>query len=276
MSNNPTTNPPAGTQKRWDPALYDSRHSFVSEYGADLVDVLSPQPGERILDLGCGTGHLADRIAGAGADVIGIDSSASMIEQARRNYPHLRFEVADAMEFRFPGPFQAVFSNAVIHWIKDPEKAVGCVRRALEPGGRFVAEFGAKGNIRACVEAVHAALEAAGYPPGPDSGDSRTGPWYFPSIGEFGVLLERQGFDLTYATVLDRPTKLEGGDAGFDHWVEMFLSDLFSEVPMAQRAQVMSDVIRQAKDRLRPHLYRDGAWYADYKRIRTIAVKSGW
>ena len=272
MSNDPTNNPPAGMEKRWDPALYDSRHSFVSEYGADLVNVLSPQPGERILDLGCGTGHLADRIAGAGADVIGIDSSASMIKQARRNYPHLRFEVADAMEFRFPGTFQAVFSNAVIHWIKDPEKAVGCVHHALEPGGRFVAEFGAKGNIRACIEAVYTAMEAAGYPPGPDLNPEHPGPWYFPSIGEFGVLLERQGFDLTYATVFDRPTKLEGGDVGFDHWVEMFLSDLLSQVPRTG----LAEVVRQAKDRLRPRLYRDGAWYADYKRIRTIAVKAGW
>src|SRR5262249_56540999 len=129
-------------------------HSFVWKHGAALIEVLAPRPGERILDLGCGTGHLTAQIAEAGAEVIGIDSSPGMIAEARRLYPHVRFEVADARDFALDAGFDAAFSNAVLHWIKEPERAIACVRRALKPGGRFVAEFGGRGDVRAIVAAL--------------------------------------------------------------------------------------------------------------------------
>src|SRR5260221_6945847 len=119
----------------WNAGLYEDKHSFVWEYGKALLDLLAARSGERILDLGCGTGHLTDRIAAAGAEVVGIDSSPAMVEQARRSYPPLRFEVGDARDFSFPEPFDAVFSNAVLHWITEPERVLACVQRALRPGG---------------------------------------------------------------------------------------------------------------------------------------------
>src|SRR5690242_13396657 len=130
----------------WDPSAYDSRHGYVSRLGSGLIDDLSPQTGERSLDLGCGTGHLANEIAKAGPIVHGIDRSPEMIAQARLNYPELSFEIADASAYRSDHRFDAVFSNAVLHWIQPPEQVVQAISLALKPGGRFVAEFGGKGN----------------------------------------------------------------------------------------------------------------------------------
>ncbi len=264
MDNSATDSPQTTSKYLWDAALYDSKHSFVSQYGTDLVELLSPQRGERILDLGCGTGHLSHRIASAGAEVIAIDSSPAMIERARESYLHLRFEAADATDFHFSEPFDAVFSNAVLHWIKEPERAIACIWRALKPGGRFVAEFGGKGNIKKAVDAIYRAIETAGYPPGME-----LNPWYFPSIGEFGTLLEKQGFCLTYATLFDRPTPLEDGEKGLRHWIEMFTNVLLERIPNDKRADIITDV----EDQLRPELFRNGTWVVDYRRIRAIAIK---
>ena len=128
-------------EKQWDPALYDGKHSFVWKYGAELMELLAPQRGERVLDLGCGTGHLTQQMTLTGAEVIGLDVSPAMIEQARRNYPHIEFVQADAAAFEFAQPFDAVFSNAALHWMTQPEAVVECVARALQPGGRFSAQF---------------------------------------------------------------------------------------------------------------------------------------
>src|SRR5690242_15677096 len=131
--------PPAGPREHhWDAALYDDKHAFVWKQAASLLELLAPQPGERVLDLGCGTGQLA----AAGAEVVGLDHSPAMVEQARRLYPQLRFELGDARRFAFAKPFDAVFSNAALHWVREPEAAIACIRDALKPGGRFVAEFG--------------------------------------------------------------------------------------------------------------------------------------
>src|SRR5262245_50467931 len=126
------------SEKEWDPAKYDGKHSFVWKYGMGVVELLAPKPGERILDIGCGTGHLTNTLADAGAVVVGIDTSQPMIEQAREKYPSVRFELGDGTDFEFPEPFDAVFSNAAIHWMKDQEKVARCISRALKPGGRFV------------------------------------------------------------------------------------------------------------------------------------------
>src|SRR2546423_311364 len=158
----PTDNQ-ASTEKQWDASRYDDGCSFVWKHGASVIELLAPEAGERILDLGCGTGHLTAQIAARGAAVVGIDRSPEMIATARRDYPRLRFEVADAESFRFAEPFDAVFSNAAIHWMKDQQAVAAAVWQALKPGGRFVAEFGGKGNIRSIESALRRALQAAGY-----------------------------------------------------------------------------------------------------------------
>src|SRR5947209_1485354 len=132
----------------WNAALYDVKHSFVWQHGAALLELLALQPGERILDLGCGTGHLTAQLAAAGADVVGIDRSAEMIAQARHSSPALRFDLADARDLVFDEPFDAVFSNAALHWIREPERVVSSIRRVLKPAGRFIAELGGKGNVQ--------------------------------------------------------------------------------------------------------------------------------
>jgi trans-aconitate 2-methyltransferase len=133
--------------QRWDPGLYDDKHAFVWRHGASLIELLAPQPEERILDLGCGTGHLTARIAEAGAAAVGLDHSAEMLTQARQAYPKLHFVEGDARQFAFPEPFDAVFSNAALHWIREPEAVLCSVRKALKHGGRFVAEFGGRDNV---------------------------------------------------------------------------------------------------------------------------------
>src|SRR5580692_2738913 len=153
-----TTDSAAGGAPRWDANRYDAHYSFVWERGRGLLELLAPEAGERILDLGCGTGHLAAQIADIGARVVGIDSSAEMIAEARRKYPQVQFDVADARSFRFAEPFDAVFSNAVLHWVRNAEGAVQSIAQALHPGGRFVAEFGGQGNIASVQAALRAVL----------------------------------------------------------------------------------------------------------------------
>ena len=220
---------------KWDTGLYDDKHSFVWKHGAGLLELLAAQTGERILDLGCGTAHLTARIAEAGAEVVGIDASAPMIEEARRLYPNIRFEVVDARAFAFDEPFDAVFSNAVLHWVKPPEKAIACVRRALKPGGRFVAEFGGRGNVRTIVSALDAASRAIGL-------GAWEHPWYYPGIGEYAPLLERAGLEVTDAFLFDRPTLLEG-EEGLRHWVQMFAGGLLDRVA-PNRARASSGTSR--------------------------------
>lgn len=248
----------------WDAGLYDRSFGFVSAYGAPLVELLDPQPGERILDLGCGTGQLAAEIAARGAEVIGLDASPEMIEQARRSYPQLRFMVGDAADFRLAAPCDAVFSNAVIHWVPDHEGVARAVAGALKPGGRFVAEFGGRGNVAALIGALRAALAEAG--------EGRRGariPWTFPGIAEFSARLERHGLEPLSAVLFDRPTRLEQGEAGLRLWLAMFTDDLFAGLTDSARGAIVAGV----EARLRYALFHDGAWWADYRRLRIVARK---
>ena len=142
----------------WNPNLYDAKHAFVWKYGADLISLLAPQAGERILDIGCGTGHLTAQIADSGATVVGTDRSAEMVNAARREYPHLQFEVADARDLRFRAEFDAVFSNATLHWIHEPERrdpecverpsAARTVRRGIRRQGEYSARCRAHSTRR--------------------------------------------------------------------------------------------------------------------------------
>ncbi|MBE9192849.1 methyltransferase domain-containing protein [Gloeocapsopsis crepidinum LEGE 06123] len=258
---------------QWDAKLYDRNHSFVSELATDLIDLLAPQAGDcatrstggdRILDLGCGTGYLANKIASRGAKVVGIDYAETMIEQARSKYPHLQFEVLDAKDLQYKEEFDAVFSNAALHWITEPEKVVFGIHQALKPGGRFVAEFGGKGNIKAIIQAIHNAVANAGY-----SENTISNPWYFPSIGEYGSLLEKHNLQPIFATLFDRPPRLEEGDKGMQNWLRMFANSFLNTFSADQQVSIISDIENQ----LRPVLYQNDAWFADYRRIRIVAVK---
>ncbi|MBZ0294607.1 MAG: class I SAM-dependent methyltransferase [Anaerolineae bacterium] len=250
------------TTNHWNSALYDSKHRFVSDFGEDMVTILAPQVGERILDVGCGTGHLTAKINSLGADTLGVDHAASMVEQARHNYPHLSFEVANGETMRFDQPFDAVFSNAALHWMKNAPAVVESIWHALKPGGRMVIEMGGKTNVQIIWTGLCDALVAAGYPRPTDS------PWYFPSIGEYAGLLENQGFQVGYALHFKRPTPFEGED-GMRNWMAMFTNNILCDLSPAEQDAIISDV----EDRLRPELYQDGRWVGDYVRLRVIAYR---
>ena len=253
------------TERAWDAGRYDSAHSFVWEWGRGVAELLAPVPGECILDLGCGTGHLTAHIAKSGAEVVGIDSSEDMVRVASQNYPNILFEVADARSLPYDAEFDAVFSNAVLHWVRPPEAVIESVWRALRPGGRFVAEFGGENNIRAIMTAVgHAldALETRGaevYKPD----------MYFPPLDEYDSLLETQGFSVARSAHFERPTPLDGGEEGMNMWLRMFGWDYLSPLSPTQRHEVVAHVEKAT----RSTLYTNGGWTADYWRIRIEAFK---
>jgi len=240
----------------WDVERYEARHSYIWNLGAGLIELLDPKPGERIVDLGCGSGQLTGQIAQSGATVIGVDSAPAMIAQARINFPQLKFLLADAANFTIDEPVDAVFSNAALHWMKPPEPVAAAIHRALKPGGRLVAEFGGRGNIRAILDALSAVFDGA------------ENYWYFPSIAEYAKLLEDSGLSVTFAALFERPTPLEGEDA-MEDWMEMFCGTFLNGVSAPRRAELR----RNVAERLRPRLYRDGKWIADYRRLRIVAIK---
>lgn len=248
----------------WDPDDYDACHGFVAEYGTDVVRLLDPQPDERILDVGCGTGTLTATIADSGADVVGIDAAEAMVEQARERYPDIEFEVADAREYE-PDAFDAVFSNAALHWIPgaDHDAVLSMVAEALDEDGRFVAEFGGRGNVSQVETAVRAELAERGY----DADHS----WYFPSIGEYAPKLESHGLEVTSAWLFDRPTELGGGEAGLREWLWMFGDELFTDVGDAELEAILDAV----EERLRPALFdaETATWTVDYRRLRFVAER---
>jgi trans-aconitate methyltransferase len=246
----------------WNANLYDARHGFVSNLAADLIDLLDPKPGERILDLGCGTGTLANDIAKRGATVFGIDASAAMVEQARGKFPALRFEVGDARTFTLDAAVDAVFSNATLHWVRPPEQAIARIYAALEPGGRLVIELGGHGNVRQVLAAALEGGQALGYDLKPVVDIN-----YFPSIGDYTTLLESAGFDVTLATLFDRPTRLDESEKGLGNWYQMFRPGVFDVIPASQH----DAFLRVVGDLARPTLWHDGAWIADYRRLRVVA-----
>lgn len=265
MNKNQPTNSQPPSVNDWNAQLYESKHSFVSNLGLDLLELLSPQMGEKILDIGCGTGHLSYKITSKGAKVIGIDNAPTMISQAHSNYPNLEFQLQSAANLSFTEQFDAVFSNATLHWIKsEKQKVVAGIWRVLKPGGRFVAEFGGKGNVGNIIQGIDEVLDAAGY-----QSKKPLNPWYFPSIGEYASLLEKEGFELTFARLFPRPTPLSDGEKGLINWIEMFCGSFFEGIYERDKLNIFADI----EERLRPKLYRNGTWFADYKRLRVVAFK---
>jgi trans-aconitate methyltransferase len=251
-----TSPAPAGPTTRWDAARYAATGRFVSDLSREVVDLLDPRPGERILDLGCGDGALTQRMADAGVSVVGVDASTSMVAAAASRGVDAR--VCDARALPFEAEFDAVFSNAVLHWI--PETDAGAVlegvARALVPGGRFVAEFGGKGNIAA----IHVALMAACARRGVDWRALR--PWYYPSADAYGARLEAHGFEVHSIELVPRPTRLPSSMAD---WLGTFAVPWLDSVPAQERGALVEEVVALLEPALR---CEDGSWTADYVRLR--------
>ncbi|MCJ8007822.1 class I SAM-dependent methyltransferase [Lederbergia wuyishanensis] len=251
------------TKDFWNAKLYDNKHSFVSTFGNDLVEWLAPEKEEKILDLGCGTGDLAKKLLDYGVDVIGVDKSDNMVRQARIKYPNIHFIVCDATDLKYRNEFDAVFSNATLHWVKPPQQALHCIYQSLKQGGRFVAEFGGKGNVQIITDEIKNQLKLFSF-----ENNIRKFPWYFPSIGEYSSLMEETGFRVTLAQHFDRPTELEG-ENGLQNWIEMFGNALLEGIPDDKKDQIIKNV----ENNLREILYHGRNWTADYKRIRVIGIK---
>lgn len=245
----------------WNADLYKEKHAFVFQYGDSVLEWLAPQPGEKILDLGCGTGELTAKIAENGVAVTGIDASASMIASAKEHFPGVNFLVADGTSFSLPETFDAVFSNATLHWVRQQEKLLDRVQRHLRPGGRFVLEMGGKGNVDDMLAALEKAMETRGYTYKPF--------WYFPSVAEYTSLLEEYGFRVNQVHYFDRPTVLADPDNAIVEWLQMFGDHLFEAVPEADRLPIL----QETQESLRATNFKDGKWTVMYRRLRIKAEK---
>ena len=247
--------------QQWNPEHYRRDGGFVAEYGREVAGLLNPQPGERILDLGCGDGRLTEFIASFDSELIAIDSSREQIIAARDR--RLDARVVDAIRLPFREEFDAVFSNAALHWIKPPEDVVRGVFTALRPGGRFVCEFGGAGNIAAICDALTRALATRGFD------FDELNPWYFPTADEYAELLRAVGFAVKQIELFDRPTPLA---TDIIAWLRTFTRVFIEAIPRAER----HDFLAELRDLLRPTLLRDtGDWFVDYVRLRLMAWKPG-
>lgn len=262
----------------WNASLYDGKHSFVTRYGESLIELLGPLPGEEILDLGCGTGDLTLRLQQAGARPTGFDQSEAMLAAARRRFD----EAARSGDGRRAGSaadipliqgdvrtldarecYDAVFSNAVLHWVPEAEEAARSIYRCLRPGGRFVAELGGKDNNRRMLQALEQAMGEILDGPLP------VFPWYFPSPDEYRAVLESVGFRADSLCWFRRPTLLDDG-AVID-WYRMFVGNWWKEP--AVNTETQESVFRRATEIVAPRIERGGRHYADYIRLRVVAVR---
>jgi SAM-dependent methyltransferase len=248
------------SKQAWCAEGYEKNARFVSDMGAPVVELLNAKPGERILDLGCGDGVLTRKLHDMGCDMVGIDSSPELIQAALGLA--LNVSVQDAYEIDFNEEFDAVFSNAVLHWLKDADRVLHNVFRALRPGGRFVAECGGYKCCHTIQTALVAELEKRGHD------GWAANPWYFPDADDYGGRLAKVGFVVASIEVFPRPTRLPGDISGF---LETFAGSFTSVLRPGERQPYLDDV----RSRLKPLLCGDdGAWTADYTRLRFEALKN--
>lgn len=244
---------------KWDSSLYDSKHDFVAEYGKGLLEFIPRNNRQTILDLGCGTGTLTVQLSGLCEKVIGVDASQDMIDKAKEQFGNIEFRVCDALALPFEKEFDAVFSNAVFHWINNHDLLLKNIRRALKPQGILVCEFGARGNIAVIENAFKTACTSMGYDYRPK--------FNFPSAKAFGRLLEKHGFVADQVYDYDRPTPLKDHENGLANWMEQFFDSELDAMP----DHVKTMVVKKVEDLTREALWNGNAWIADYRRLRAIA-----
>jgi SAM-dependent methyltransferase len=250
---------PQTHSQTWDPERYARNARFVADLGAPVVELLAPQAGERILDLGCGDGVLTAKLAAMGCEVIGVDASAPQIEAARKLGVDAR--VMDGENLAFDNEFDAVFSNAALHWMRNPDKVIAGVHRALRPQGRFVAEFGGHGCVAKIKKALVEALNRRNI-----NGEAAI-PWFFPTVEDYSQRLTKAGLAINYIALIPRPTPLPGDVTA---WLETFAESFTNSLPLADRPAYIAEV----QEVLRPQLCdAEGKWTADYVRLRFSAKK---
>lgn len=243
----------------WNPQTYSQNARFVSDLGEPLLQLLDPRANERILDLGCGDGALTEKIAAHGSFVIGVDASVAQVLAAQQC--GLLVAVMDGQRLSFKPRFDAVFSNAALHWMREPEKVIEGVANCLTPGGRFVGEFGGKGNVETIRATLHAALDKRGIDPW------TVDPWYYPSAEEYTRLLNKFGFTVESIELIPRPTKLPGDIRA---WLEVFAQPFFKAIGATERQKYLEEVRNELIPQLRGP---DGVWIADYVRLRFKATR---
>ncbi len=248
--------PPEQTQ-RWSATDYAANARFVADLGSPLLELLAPKPGEQILDLVCGDGALTELVATSGAVVVGVDGSAEMVAAARAR--GVDAYVADGQRLAFDNAFDAVFSNAALHWMPEAEAVVAGVARALRPGGRFVAEMGGHMNVAAIATAIRAVLASRGRRP--------SFAWFFPTAERYGSVLAAYGFTIVSMTLFARPTLLPTGMKGF---LTTFAAPFLRDVPPGELPSILADI----EAALEPSLRDDaGRWTGDYVRLRFHATR---
>jgi trans-aconitate methyltransferase len=247
------------TAQKWNPETYARNARFVSDFGTEVLELLSPRAGEHILDLGCGDGVLTEKLVLAGCSVVGIDSSPEQVEAARAR--GLDARVMNAESLAFDREFDAVFSNAVLHWVRNSAAAVDGAYRSLKPGGRFVGEFGGSGNVGTIRNALTESLARRGIDAAP------LDPWTFPTVQEYRNVLENVGFEVRMITLFPRPTPLPGDMTA---WLDTFAQSFFFTLDPHERKRCMEEICTS----VRPYLYdtRHG-WFVDYVRLRFAAVR---
>jgi trans-aconitate methyltransferase len=243
----------------WDPLAYERNGAFVHGLAGGVLEWLDVRLGEYVLDLGCGDGQLTRRIAASGAHVLGVDASAEMVSAARERGIEAEHSKAEELPFR-DATFDAVFSNAVLHWVRDQDAMMRQVHRVLKPGGRFVAEMGGHGNIAAIHVALMATLERYGF------GARERGVNYYPSADTYAERLKRHGLKVERMKLIPRPTRLP--ESGMEGWLRTFRSGVLEGLPSDVRETVLRETVALLEPALRDE---QGNWIADYVRLRFVA-----
>jgi trans-aconitate methyltransferase len=243
----------------WNPEQYAQQLRFVSDLGMPVVELLAPRAGERILDLGCGDGLLTKKLVDLGCQVVGVDASPAMVAAAQAL--GLDARVMEGQSLPFEQEFDAVFSNAALHWMPQADAVIAGVWRSLKPGGRFVGECGGAGNTATVVHALAHALRRRGM------NANAVNPWYFPTAEEYSHKLAAQGFVVSTTALIPRPTPLPGDLVG---WLETLAHSFMAPVPRAERAAFLAEVAALCRATL---CDSHGQWTVDYVRLRFAATR---